>query len=992
MALMPAIPLLVGGCEDGPNQTYSPTPAGANLNGSNGTGGLGDGGAFTGNGNEGYDASFGGQNANDLCTATQEKAVWNELFNAPVLIPGLAAGLDAAGGAASDCASGWTQAGAAQWKYDATKESWAGCTVEQAEKVLCQGTATSVFYGVTATVGWGESLEFSVEYNPNNRIITDLLMETGFPGGLTATSSDGKTTYVVSLNNVEMTKSVSGGAPQNITLDWTNQSGMNAIANDLYDAMRNTFEPSFAPETDCTATGHCIVGNNGNDGGYLWFVPLGIAMFVDTTLGTPQVNSTIGLIDITVLKNLPFSNGTSLLQIDSAGVGPTNTTKSIGGTYGFGGDCVYQLGMKYGDFQTQCVQIYGGKDPDPATDDKIAQNKLFGGMAHSDEEYIFDVVGVDPLFVASSLPPNTVISDTDQPGPNDLAFDFRIDQNVLGPIANDYANNDATQKKDFHGLGLVTLEWANLVQQYMKNNYGVTSDLGDPGCMANPANPGNGKVCSGIEGIVTSAPVASISLPQMTANALGAAANSIAANSMGAGLKPSTWYQLFCADAGGLTPSGNPNGYQKCFGGNLGYPTPTGTEAAYYFDTMQKAVAASFGSNAIPETLGNRRFYFQEWIFALIKYLQSAADPNATLAEIDANPVDQNELFFDSNGGGFETAEYVYRDLVNSTGQPPLDVQLTIQLTTSIVNDFEFSRYNFRGESLLYQTLQTNPADKPGAEPLFLANLVGSPVLASTFGTYACASATGPTKGCTVLPAIDPQTGKSEWNGYEPAFGHSWLNIAALDAAPTPAPMTINTTDYTLIESAMVSVPVWSNPYDPTTATANDKILSALLPFLPTGAGTGFPVTIDGSRDKFYNTNELDFTGVSFGADVDWENVAFSSGSGTQNLPVVRAIEATDYLGLIPMCAEANAAGTGTDVLAIRMYQNGQDILDWLDAHPNATTDCGIQIKYSIYGNYADYISSLTNGVRVGLNAGFGGSVVADMTVFDPNVVPTLGQ
>jgi hypothetical protein len=81
-----------------------------------------------------------------------------------------------------------------------------------------------------------------------------------------------------------------------------------------------------------------------------------------------------------------------------------------------------------------------------------------------------------------------------------------------------------------------------------------------------------------------------------------------------------------------------------------------------------------------------------------------------------------------------------------------------------------------------------------------------------------------------------------------------------------------------------------------------------------------------------------------------------------------------------------------TDVLAVRMYDYGVNILSWLTAHPGAISDCGIQIKYSIYGNYPDYISSLTNGVRFGLNAGQGGSVVVDGTLFDPNVVATLGQ
>ena len=74
------------------------------------------------------------------------------------------------------------------------------------------------------------------------------------------------------------------------------------------------------------------------------------------------------------------------------------------------------------------------------------------------------------------------------------------------------------------------------------------------------------------------------------------------------------------------------------------------------------------------------------------------------------------------------------------------------------------------------------------------------------------------------------------------------------------------------------------------------------------------------------------------------------------------------------------------------MYENANDLLGYLATYPGATAACGIEVKYSIYGNYADYISSLQYGVRFGLNPGFGGSVVSDLTLFDPNVVATLGQ
>ncbi|MGH7294308.1 MAG: hypothetical protein ACRELB_05220, partial [Polyangiaceae bacterium] len=351
-------------------------------------------------------------------------------------------------------------------------------------------------------------------------------------------------------------------------------------------------------------------------------------------------------------------------------------------------------------------------------------------------------------------------------------------------------------------------------------------------------------------------------------------------------------------------------------------------------------------------------------------------------------------LYFDSQGGGFEEAEYVFRDYVNKYNQAPTDIDVITNLTTSVVDNFQFARYNFRGEKAFYQALQTDPTDKPGAEPLYLTNMVGSPVLVNTYKTYACAINTDPSKCGGVTVPTDLLTGKPQWSGYAPAFGQSFLNIAANGNPPLASPMSVATADYALIESAMVTIPVWSNPYDPTSATANDPTIHALIPFVPVGSTTGFLVTVDGSRDKFYNTNESYFDGITFTGTVDWEYVAQPNpdDGGTENAVVIRGVEAGDYLGLVPFCAEPNAAGDNIDVLGVRMYQDGKTILDWINSHPNSKTDCQIQIKYSIYGNYADYITSLSNGVRISLNAGFGGSVVADLVMFDPNVVPTLGQ
>ena len=74
------------------------------------------------------------------------------------------------------------------------------------------------------------------------------------------------------------------------------------------------------------------------------------------------------------------------------------------------------------------------------------------------------------------------------------------------------------------------------------------------------------------------------------------------------------------------------------------------------------------------------------------------------------------------------------------------------------------------------------------------------------------------------------------------------------------------------------------------------------------------------------------------------------------------------------------------------MYDNVTTVFAWLAAHPGAAAACGLETKYSIYGNYADDISFLSTGVRIGFNPGFGGSVASDGTLFDPNIVASLGQ
>jgi hypothetical protein len=1090
-------------CEDGPSQTYTPEPPGAGnvINGPGGGPIFGDGGTFVTPATQGFDASSGGQNASQLCTAAQQKQVWANNFNAPIIVPGLAGGLDIAGGypgtggiaaydpmclSYKDCNGGpltpkyepttlpppyWTNPA-----YDPNKESWTGMTVEQAEGLLCQPeNATAIFGGDYPQINWGEQGEFGVLYTPSSRLISAFLLLNGYNGLIEATNKLSNTTYTISMQNVFMQKSVNGGAAQNITLNWTDGT-LPGIVNDMYEAFRETFTPNeFPAEKDCLASGHCELQNNGIDDGILIFNPLNLAIFVSTTVGTPSANSIPIIIQLGVLKVLPFSNSAVTLQLDPQGVGPTAITTGLGSADGGGGSvtCDYHLGMLYGDpntpgtFQHDCVQPVAGGASNPINAEN--QTKLLGALSHDDETYAFSTSGVDPQF-AAYFPPGSVqvVADGQLPGPKDVAYELTIDQSILGAVTNDYTNNDSTQAQDWHGIGLVTLEWANLVQQYLQANYGVTANLGDPACIANPVRPplpdggvypAGTKICSGLEGIVTTAPPA-LAPASMAPNALGAAGVSVnqgnpnctaaavqartcnpsvpaPTNGITLGLKPGTWVSLFCSDAGGLDGTGTPVGYTTCIGaGNAAYQ-------GFYFDTMQQAVANSYGTLPVPGELANRRFFFKEWMFAMVKYLETANVPTTTLAQIDANVYDPDGLFFDAFGGqgsGFEFGQYDDRLTVNSDKQAPTALTVSTNLLTGLINTITFDRYNFRGDTAIFSALQDTPADLAGAETMYVSNLASAPVLQNVYGTYACATNTqavttaancpcgGATSvltdaGAPVTADGGPMTvdggppggqdlvncplgpldefGNELYAPYADAFGATILNIPYLNG-PTedvPSGITIDSSSYALIQSALVTLPIIVPPASYAGAVPpNTKTISELLPFLQ-GATVGFPITIDGSRDKFYNTFNVDFsaggsvTGQPVSFNLDYEYVP----AGSQNL-VVRAIETQNFFGAVFPCFETNPATGAVDVLGVRMYDNGANILGWIAAHPAATNDCGIQIKFSIYGNYADYISFGINpgesisGTRIGLNPGFGGSVVSDVTIFDPNVVASLGM
>ena len=366
---------------------------------------------------QGYDAGVAGQgqNANDLCSATQAKTVWTNNFTMPIIPnPGLGAGLDLAGGPNGGGIAGYDPTCLSYDKCPALQappvftynpttavEPWTGVTLDQAQALLCQALQPASPFGPSSAqgwAGWGESDEVNVFYNVNNRQLTDMFFFPGYIGNLVGTCTHGvatkgavgecpgndgdKTVFTVSMyNNYFMQVQKPGTAPfpnaSNIELAWNTNPNTNLVANQIYEALRQTYLPNFPSDIDCVAAGHCIIDNNLTSDGILFFTPFNLAIFVANTVATTPAGTSIPIfLDVGVTKLLPFSDAEVTLQLDKAGKGPTAYASST--SLGVPGkSCTYQIGMTYAQFEADCVQPYPNADLN-----KAAQAKLLGALAH----------------------------------------------------------------------------------------------------------------------------------------------------------------------------------------------------------------------------------------------------------------------------------------------------------------------------------------------------------------------------------------------------------------------------------------------------------------------------------------------------------------------------------------------------------------------------------------------------------------------------------
>ena len=940
-------------CEAGPVQPYSPAPIGAGDTWNDGkTPGTTD------PGSQGFGQQGGGTTKQDICNAQQLAAARTIMFHAPIKPTRIIANLDLAG-----------------------DDTWKGLTIDEAEKANCQSTNYGDLFGDGQQDNyWGDNQEVFVEYIVSSRRIDQVTLSPGYLGTLDMTSRDKAHTYKVPIQT-PMTKD---GAPY--VIDWNTASKFTAEGNELYDALAATYAPGLPPDANCFATGACITGNFG-DIHYLYMPALGLALWIASANAGPVVASTFNRIDLSPAKTLPFSLANPILKLDATG------PVGVGGVLGSNTQpCNVQMGLTYDQFLKDCVTVTGT----PA--DTTEKNKLLGGITHNSERFRFDVQGIDLNFSDRALPIDDIIHDADRPHAGDVATQFSVNQSTLGKIANDYPNNDpvANPKKDLHGSGLVYLEYARLVQAEL-NKYipaGNQHPLGDPACLTgfgastdlDPNNPNYPAGCTGFEGFVTASPKSGD--PQLDVLALGINARKYVNSKLTLGLKPGHPSSVFCLDANGGNPATG-TGYQYC-------AAPAGAKGDI-FSTSFARVLHVLGQDKVsnlPTDAQDVRFYWKQYSRALFKYFKAVGSSNETPAGVHAQTIDPDNLFFDSVGAGqFETAEYIDRRFVSST-LDPIDINIGADVKNGIFNDYSFSRDIYRGETAIYSAVVETAGDAPGKEDTgLLTNVFGSPVLKTgwsdvldasgnvAFSAYYCATHLDPKSCQGQYPPTDANgnlqlddNGLPRLARYKGAIGN-----AATPFALGPTPIKVLQT-YQSIQSAMISLPLYADPYNAKSTPLAP--MQVLVPWAPKQPGVGFPLALTGTLDKFIETAQLDFSGTTITANIDYDVVIdpVTMAPKTDGSIQFLAVETTDFLGEVFVCQDP---ATG-DLLGARMYSSVKSILDWFAAHPGTYQACGMIIRYSPYGNYADYITSTTNGVRLNITQGGGFGRVVDVTLFVP--------
>jgi hypothetical protein len=985
------------GCEDGPSQVYEPSPEGAGGRWNDGkSGGHAD--KSTGD----YGSTYGGTTQNEICTADVRKARWEKAFREDIVPPRMVAGLDLAGG-----------------------EEWQGLRFEDAERnALCQSNNLGAA-GDTVFAGWGDNQEVVVDYNVNTGKIEFVRMFGGYTGKVTAKSDpksrfskDGLHTYVFQINQPVLRDGVV------FRFDWSDNVKVAEQGTELFHALMYTFAPDLPrDETNCVQAGQCISRAVGEGEAVFGARGIGFYIHVPSIVAPGNGPSTPDYFYMWPVKLMPFSAADMFLKLDAEG--PIATANGLGDRKV---DCKLFMGQRYADFIDRCVAV--------TTDDALNKKtvaKLLGNLRHTDENYIFSVEGVNQDFSSEKLFTDAhrwdIIHDDWRPEADDQATEFILDVRANGKLLNEYDprtdNLAATNAPGLFATAAIYREFAQLAQHElhaMMPKGTPKYELGAPQCLrpddpAAPLDPAwkPAEGCTGLEGFILPSKPDSDD-PRMNRISFGNYARAFFGYVTV--LKPGDPKATFCSDpsepkVSGISPRypvdyKNPNGWSDC-------------RTVSLWDGSWQKIVEVLGKGEVgnlPPEARDRKWFFKIWARAYVKYLLNASrlaglTPKSTEpADLSRPPTGKpaydepelDELLFDDLGAENEKFEYIDRRFVDAQNEP-IKFEYEVLILSGNQRDSKFHKRMTRPEKAMYRAMSTDKTAPEGKENTVLfTNMVGSKILKQggwigappdseakpaipALSPYQCASTDDPVwiehcfaaGGPRNIPPMDAagnllmdETGKRPLLArYPGAFGETVFSIGATHIKVEDPDEKLK-----LIRSAKAFVPNFADPYDPTSKNLGD--LPVLVDWRAKAPTIGISIPLNGVRDVFRETFEMDFSGSSLTLLVDYLPVKI----GDETRQKIVGVSSNDYLGDLFLCRDPK---TG-DLLRVEQYESMATILDWIEKHPGSRDACGLMVRYSPYNNYPHLLHSKAASMYVIVKQGSGYGRVSTVVAYDSSI------
>jgi hypothetical protein len=440
------------GCEDNPDQFYKRAPAGAGDRWNNGKTPP----TYDRDAKNGFTDQFNSSSKQDLCSGAEKHDRWAKMVREPIVPPRKLAGIDLAGG-----------------------DDWKGLDFRDAEKVLCQSKSRAIGDPENLGAAWGDANEVEVDYSMATNTITNWQLNPGYRGKLEFESRPegladngfadaakrnpwGVHKFSISIG----TQIQKDGRPHEI--HWNNDCKPDNKPGDLcwqleltemYDALMFTYSKDLmSTQGNCVLEQKCLGSKARGDIGLFGVRPLGTYLVVPNYRTQPAASTPAYFYGFYV-KLMPFSGAELYVKLDDEG--PWAFSAAIGENKK---DCKQFLGVKYGDFVANCININKAETMHSSGQplNQFILGKFKGGMSRTKEAFDFSVEAVSLNFLSTRIGDDKTVGDDWTPTDSDFAHEWEMDIRASGKVLNEWSADKKSQT--MAATGAIYREYARRVQ------------------------------------------------------------------------------------------------------------------------------------------------------------------------------------------------------------------------------------------------------------------------------------------------------------------------------------------------------------------------------------------------------------------------------------------------------------------------------------------------------------------------------------------------